>query len=181
MEKWYELDGALNNLNQNAFFLEKYALDEELPSSLTAKKVTKKARDCSWARKRKHKKKLYRKFLSGNPDLNIPSLNGMRACGAIYLNSSTFYEGYGFYDSRQNYDFNCTNNIYLSQRGDLRIFHGLSFPVASGSFALSKKDKNVVKITNRRIRQNCKNEDDLSSFSRLKKLYQPYDQEMAAW
>lgn len=174
MINWYEMPGALEDFESNPAYHEKLAIDADfdlVKNVIPANKQTSCRNDCSWVKKRKYKKKLVRRFLNINPDMDYSKLHGMRCSPAIYLCFPDYNNG-DFYDPKMTYSFNPYTRVFLSLRGDLRKYHGAAFPSRS-SYALGPKDKDAAKITNRRIRRRALNEDMSSSYSYCKKLYGP--------
>lgn len=170
--KWYDMPGVLDALESHPAYLEKLAVDAdaELTADMIPTVVRTKTRSvCSWVRKRKHKKKMVRRFLTINPDMDYSKLHGMRCSPAIYLCFPTYNEG-DFYDPKMTYSFNPYTRVFLSLRGDLRKYHGAAFPIR-GSYALGAKDKNAAKITNRRIRHLALDDNMSNNYSYCKKLY----------
>ena len=174
MINWYEMPGALDNFEYNPAYHEKLVIDADVAP---LKKVpsysnqTIHLTDCSWVKKRKYKKKMVRQFLSINPDMDFSKHPGMRCSRGIYLCFPAYDDG-DFYDPRMTYSFNSYTRVFLSLRGDLRKYHGAAFPFRD-SYALGPKDKDVAKITNRRIRHHALDEDMSSNYSYCKKLYGP--------
>lgn len=174
MINWYEIPGALDNFELNPAYHEKLAIDADIElvrNVMPANKQTFRQIDCSWVKKREYKKKLVRRFLSINPDMDYSKRHGMRCSPAIYLCFPTYNDG-DFYDPKMTYSFNPYTRVFLSLRGDLRKYHGAAFPIRS-SYALGPKDKDAAKITNRRIRRHALDEDMCRSYSYYKKLYGP--------
>ena len=174
MAEWYDMPGALDDFESHPAYLEKLAIDAvaEVTTDVIPAGEKKKARSvCSWVKKRKYKKKLIRRFLTINPDMDYTKLRGMRCSPAIYLCFPDYNNG-DFYDPKMTYSFNPYTRVFLSLRGDLRKYHGAAFPSRS-SYALGPKDKDAAKITNRRIRRHSLDEDMSSSYSYCKKHYGP--------
>ena len=174
MVKWHDMAGALDDFESHLAYLEKLAVDAvvEVTTDVIPTSEKKKARIvCSWVRKRKHKKKMVRRFQTINPDMDYSKLYGMRCSPAIYLCFPSYNED-GYYDPKMTYSFNPYTKVFLSLRGDLRKYHGAAFPIR-GSYALGSKDKEAAKITNRRIRRHALDENMSSSYSYCKKLYGP--------
>lgn len=169
---WYDMPGALDDLESNVAYLEKMAVDVEVEqeSSGTLNKACFK-RVNSWVRKRNYKKKMIRRFLSINPDMDYSKFCGTSCSPAIYLCIPSFNDG-DYYDPKMTYNFNPYEKIFLSPRGDLRKYHGAVYPVR-GSYALGHKDKDNAKITNRRIRHQEIDEEMINNHSYNKKVYGP--------
>lgn len=174
MMNWYDMPGALDDLEYNPAFLEKLEIDVD---DAPVKKVTPTSKrdvnrtNCSWVKKRQFKKKMVRRFLTINPDMDYSELHGMRCSPAIYLCFPAYNDG-DFYDPKITYSFNPYTRVFLSLRGDLRKYHGAAFPIC-GSYALGSKDIDAAKITNRRIRRHAFDEETSHSYSYCKKLYGP--------
>lgn len=86
MVKWYDMLGALDAFESHPAHLEKLAVDAvvEVTADVIPTSEKKKARCvCSWVRKRKHEKKMVRRFLTINPDMDYSKLHGMRCSPAI--------------------------------------------------------------------------------------------------
>lgn len=174
MVEWYDMPGALDDFESHPAYLEKLAVDanaEVTTDVIPASEKTTDHSDCSWVKKREHKKKMVRRFLTINPDMDYSKLCGMRCSPAIYLCFPSYNDG-DYYDPKMTYSFNPYTRVFLSLRGDLRKYHGAAFPIR-GSYALGSKDKDAAKITNRRIRRHALDEDMSSSYSYCKKLYGP--------
>lgn len=174
MTKWYDMPGALDDFESNPAYFEKMEVDAYTEPVRKPSSIGKQAdarNTCSWIRKHKYKKKMVRRFLSINPDMEISKLNGMRCDPGIYLNTPYYEDGY-YYDPRITYSFNPYTRIFLSRRGDLRKYHG-AVSYIQGSFALGSKEKDAVKLTNRRIRHHALDEEAINRYSSCKKLYAP--------
>lgn len=174
MVEWYDMPGALDDFESHPAYLEKLAVDADVEGTTDTISANKKAKDrsvCSWVKKRKHKKKMVRRFLTINPDMDYAKLYGMRCSPAIYLCVSSYNEG-DYYDPKITYSFNPYTRVFLSLRGDLWKYHGAAFPIRS-SYALGSKDRDASKITNRRIRHHALDDETVRSYSYCKKLYGP--------
>lgn len=174
MVEWYDMPGALDDFERHPAYLEKLAVDADAETVKKGKSVNVKSTDrrvCSWVKKREYKKKLVRRFLTINPDMDYSKLYGMRCSPAIYLCFPSYNEG-DYYDPKMTYSFNPYTRVFLSLRGDLRKYHGAAFPVRS-SYALGPKDRDAAKITNRRIRHHALDEETPRNYSCCKKLYGP--------
>ena len=174
MVAWYDMPGALDDFESHPAYLEKLVVDadDEVTRENVLTHTNAKSRNvCSWIKKRKHKKKMVRRFLSINPDMDYAQLHGMRCEPAIYLCIPSYNEG-DYYDPKITYSFNPYTRVFLSLRGDLRKYHGAAFPIRS-SYALGPKDKDAAKITNRRIRHRALDDETVGSYSYCKKLYGP--------
>ena len=174
MVECYDMPGALDDFESHPAYLEKLSVDVDVEMTtdvISTGEKTKSLRVCSWIRKRKHKKKMVRRFLTINTDMDYSKLYGMRCSPAIYLCFPSYNEG-NYYDPKMTYSFNPYTRVFLSFRGDLRKYHGAAFPIRS-SYALGPKDRDVAKITNRRIRRYALDEETVRSYSYCKKLYEP--------
>ena len=174
MVEWYDMPGALDDFESHPAYLEKLTVDAYAETAKKGKSVNVKSTDrrvCSWVKKREYKKKLVRRFLTINPDMDYSKLYGMRCSPAIYLCFPSYNEG-DYYDPKMTYSFNPYTRVFLSLRGDLRKYHGAAFPIRS-SYALGPKDRDAAKITNRRIRRHALDEETPRSYSYCKKLYGP--------
>ena len=140
MINWYEMPGALDNLENNPAYLEKIAIDAE-PEQNAAVTITHRQlrSTCSWIEKRNYKKKMVRRFLSINPDMDYSKLDGTTCGAAIYLCFPDYNDG-DFYDPKMVYSFNPYSRVFLSPRGDLRKYHGAA-SFCRGSYTLGCKDK----------------------------------------
>lgn len=125
-------------------------------------------RPCSWIRKRNHKKKIIRRFLSMNPAYDFSGLIGIRPEPAIWLNSFCVGETED-YDPMLTYNINPYYHIYLSPRGDLRIYHGdISFE--HGSYAMGHRNRGAKKKTNKILRRIASDEEMIHSASVYRKM-----------
>ncbi len=125
-------------------------------------------RPCSWVRKRAHKKKMVRRFLSMNPAYDYSRSSGMRPEPAIWLNSF-FVHNNTYYDPMLTYCINPYYHIYLSPRGNLRIYHG-AIDFDHGRFAMGHKNLNAKKKTNNILRRIKSDEEMIHSASVYRKL-----------
>lgn len=174
MAEWYDMPGALDDFESHPAYLEKLAVDADFEVTKEVISPSEKTTDrsvCSWVKNRKHKKKMVRRFLTINPDMDYSKLYGMRCSPAIYLCFPSYNDG-NYYDPKMTYSFNPYTRVFLSLRGDLRKYHGAAFPIR-GSYALGAKDRDAAKITNRRIRRHALDEETVGSYSYCKKLYGP--------
>lgn len=122
MAEWYDMPSALDDFESHPAYLEKLAVDaddEETTDTISANKKAKARSVCSRIKKRKHKKKMVRRFLSINPDMDYAKLHGRRCEPAIYLCIPSYNEG-DYYDPKSTYSFNPYTKVILSLRGDLR-------------------------------------------------------------
>ena len=114
-------------------------------------------RPCSWIRKRNHKKKMVRRFLSMNPAYDYSKMQGIRPEPSVWLNSFCM-DAKGYYDPMLTYGINPYYHIYLSPRGDLRIYHGvISFD--HGWMAMANKNPCTKKKTNKTLRRITSDDD----------------------
>lgn len=145
------MSGALDDFENNPAYLNKVEINNEPKQDTTITTSHGKTRcTYAWVEKRNYKKKMVRCFLSINPDMDYSKLGGARCSPAIYLCFPDYNDG-DFYDPKKTYSFNPHSRIYLSPRGDLRKYHGAVSP-CRGSYALGRKNKDVSRITNRRLR-----------------------------
>lgn len=171
MVNWYDMPGAMIDLESHPAFLEKVAIDDVEQEFPRAMRKTRSKRMNAWVSKRNHKKKLIRRFLSVNPDMDYSKLCGTSCSPAIYLCIPSYNDG-DFYDPKMTYNFNPYEKIFLSPRGDLRKYHGAVYPIR-GSYALGHKDKDASKITNRRVRKLAHDDEMVYRHSYCKKAYGP--------
>lgn len=175
MINWYDDLAVWANMEDNNEFMQKVNLDEEDFKKIHHRKTctSVKQRDSAWVRNDRHKKRMRHCFLSINPAMNIDELGGMKCSEAIYLHWPTFEDG-KFHDARMEYCLNPYEKIFLSKRGDLRVYHGNVFYHRSGSFTLVNKDPFVSKLTNKRIRNDAISEEESPKhYSFYKKCYGP--------
>lgn len=174
--KWYEMSGALDNFECNPAYLEKVALDTDDNPTIKVVSFNRTEADqpsSSWIKKRKYKKKLVRRFLSVNPDMDYSQSHGTRCNPALYCYYLSCNDG-DAYDPKMSYNLNPYTRVFLSVRGDLRKYHGSVYPMRS-CYALERKDKSTARMTNRRIRYHALDEETISgcSYSYYKKLFGP--------
>lgn len=162
---------AIDSLSDDPAFVEKCLLDDEEQILNRTKRNTQKERDNAWQRNRSYKEKLVRRFLSMNPSMDYSDFRGMRCSQAIYLHFPQDDNG-EYVDHRMSYCINPYTKVFLSRRGDLRVYHG-NISYIRGSFTLANKDKMIQKITNKRIRKANAGEETICTFSYQKKLYGP--------
>ena len=162
---------AIDNLDDDPAFIEKCLLDDEGLVLNHTKRNAQKKRDNAWQRKRSYKKKLVRRFLSINPSMDYSDSWGMRCSQAIYLHFPQDDNG-EYVDHRMNYCINPYTKVFLSRRGDLRVYHG-NISYIRGNFTLANKDKMIQRITNKRIRKASASENTIYTFSYQKKLHGP--------
>lgn len=165
MTNWYEIPGALDVENNEAY-LEKMAIDEcEDDNNAVHSKGRNIRTTCSYVEKRLHKKMLIRRFLSMNPAMDFSKIKGTDCINAI-VHTTPEHTETDFYDPRKNYNFNTYYNIFLSRRGDLRIYHGTSKRYRSGIYIIETRDRESQKVINRRIRHLAIDDDDSVSTNR---------------
>lgn len=153
-------------------FEEKILIDEDDKRFDAKPKRAEKHRINSWNRKRQYKKKLVRRFLSMNPAMDYSNMAGQNCAEAIYINYPHVFNG-EYHDHRLEYTLNPYTKIFLSPRGDLRVYHG-NISYIHGSYTLANKDKNVQRITNKRIRKADMEDISTVDFSYCKKRYGPW-------
>ncbi|MDO5435543.1 MAG: hypothetical protein Q4G19_04160 [Clostridia bacterium] len=179
MAEWYDVSGALDNLENNELYSEKYRNDNGAENGRRVvcrhgRGYGKGVRDSARIRNRAYRNRLRRRFLSMNPAMKTGRTKGMSCVEAIYA----FYPEYtenGFFDPRLDYVFNPYEKLYISRRGDIRKYHGnVSYDHRYGVFSLAKKDAYVTRLTNRRIRRESIGEGSRPvKLSYYKKLYGP--------
>ncbi len=151
MLNWYEMPGALD-FDNNPAFAEKMELDNREDDSVTVPSKGRNMRTTSsYVEKRLNKKKLVRRFLSMNPAMDFSINKGTDCINADVLTNPEYKED-GFYDPWKNYNFNTYCNIFISRRGDLRVYHGTAKRYRSGIYIIETRDRESQKVTNRRIR-----------------------------
>ena len=117
---YFELERAIDSLNDDPAFIEKCLLDDEKIVLNRTRSNSRKTRDNAWQRKRSYKKKLVRRFLSMNPSMDYSDFCGMKCSQAIYLHFPQNDNG-EYVDHRTNYCINPYTKVFLSKRGDLMI------------------------------------------------------------
>ena len=135
----WELEEALIDMESNTDFIEKYMSDdiESFGHVLHEEDcLIRKSRENAWVRKRLHKKKMYRQFLSWNPRLDLSKVYGARVMNDRYC-------------------FNPYTHTYRSACGDIRVYHGsIEYCKCGCAISTSKTMyKDTGRITNRRIRK----------------------------
>ncbi len=80
MDNYWDVPTVINKMEQD----ENKQKEDKNPVLRTGSN-----RPCSWIRKRAHKKKMVRKFLSMNPAYDYSNVAGMRPEPAIWLNSTS--------------------------------------------------------------------------------------------
>lgn len=144
MLNWYDMPGELDDFENNPAYLDKAEIDDKAEQNTTITISHGKIRStCAWIKKRNYKKKIVRRFLSINPDMDYSMLGDTRCSPAIYLCFPDYNNG-NFYDPKMTYSFNPHNRIFLSPRGDLSKYHGTVSPYC-GSYALEHKDRMFLK------------------------------------
>lgn len=116
MVEWYDMPGALDDIESHPAYLEKLAIDAEVEVTTDVILASEKAKDrsvYSWIKKRKHKKKMFCRFLTINPDMDYSKLYGMRCSPAIYLCFPSYNEG-DYHDPKMTYSFNPYTRVFLS-------------------------------------------------------------------
>lgn len=146
-----EMELALKEMDVHPEFSEKIFIDmeEETNDWDYVFHQSSTQRPNGWQRKREYKKKLFRRFLSLNPSLNIADVLGSRqGRGPHYVR---FEEPF---DPRSKYTLNLYERLYLSPAGDIRvckrriIHHG-----GCKAYRLRQSDLPFAKqYTSRRIR-----------------------------
>ena len=153
-------------------YAEKYLLDEEDVYCTTKPKRAEKLRENAWNRKRHYKKKMVRRFLTMNPAMDFSNMAGQNCRQAIYIHYPNVFDG-EYQDPRMEYALNPYTKVFLSPRGDLRVYHG-NISYIRGSYTLANKDKSLQRVTNRRIRKASMEDIATTNFSYCKKCYGPW-------
>lgn len=173
MLNWYEIPGALDGIEKHPAFIEKKVLDEtSLQESSAALAFKRTPKENSWVKKRNFKKKMFRQFLSINPDLNFSLINGIRLSPSIFLCFSDFDADGRFKDYKMEYNFNPYTRVYLTPSGYLRKYHG-TVEIGTGIYDLDNTNKFASKVTNRRLRQHATDEEYSCNYSYYKKVFGP--------
>lgn len=156
----WEMEEALIDMESNTDFIEKYMSDdiESFGHVLHEEDcLIRKSRENAWVRKRLHKKKMYRQFLSWNPRLDLSKVYVARVMNGPYIDYHGFdFDYFGTFVSYiDRYWFNPYTHTYRSACGDLRVYHGsIEYCKCGCAFSTSKTMyKDTGRITNRRIRK----------------------------
>lgn len=162
MEQWYEI--LMNDKELQKEYYSKIYNDDSEEIELKDKRKPK--RENSWVRNRKHRKKMVRKFLSLNPAMQIdPSWN-------LSSTNGLFYDS-GAGENGGIYNINHVTHVFLAAGGHLEVFRGVVKWGKSGLiFELGAKNKDLGKITNRRIRHMKVDEGNIR-YSTCKKCFSP--------
>lgn len=94
-----------------------------------------------------------------------------RCASAIYLCYPYVVDG-AYQDPQIEYCINPYTKVFLSRRGDLRIYRG-NISYINGNFALANKDRSIQRTTNKRIRKEAENEERSQTYSYYKKSLGP--------
>lgn len=116
---------------------------------------------------------MIRRFLTINPGMDLENASGQHCSSGVYISIHWYYEDSGLYDPRMEHGFNYYTKVFLSPRGVLRKYYGTVVWHCRDSFELTRKDVNVAKLTNRRIRYHANDEEVSKRYSYYKKLYGP--------
>lgn len=164
MDNWFEISMSDPELRK-AFYEKIYEKDDNTEYRMANKHV--KARDNSWVKKRSYRKKMVRNFLSLKPSMKIEDLHPLYSKNAIYINNHISTDGGA-------YNINHVSHLYITPRGHLQKFRGvLEWGHDGVVFGVGCKDRNISRITNRRI-QRMKSEIDMSmKYSYYKKTFAP--------
>lgn len=168
----YNFEDAFISTMTSPEYVEKYLLDEEDVCFAVKSKCAEKQREHAWNRKRQHKKKMVRRFLTMNPAMDFSNMAGQNCREAIYINYPHVFDG-AYQDHRMEYALNPYTKVFLSPRGDLRVYHG-NISYIRGSYTLANKDKSLQRVTNRRIRKAAMEDITATNFSYCKKRYGPW-------
>ena len=167
---------ALNDIENNPLYKEKVSMDLAMEASTPTRNGRRTNKTCAWVKKRNYKKKMVRRFLSANPDMDFSAFRGTNCSSGIYLRYFDYNNG-DYYDPKMVYSFNIYTRVFLSPRGDLRKYRGDIFPIRM-SYALGARNKELSMVTNRRIRHQPIDEETSNNYAYCKKLYSPYIDEI---
>ena len=176
MKNWYEHYDVVERMNRDPEYKEKLKCEDDRETKAHKKNAIRRKREDAWSRKRSHKKKMVRRFLSMNPAMDYSEFGGTSRGNGIYVSDSGASDG-KYRNARTQYCMNPYTKVYLSPRGDLRVYHG-NVSYIRGSFTLVKKDKMQQKLTNKRIRMERITEESGGSYSYKKKLFGPEDDDL---
>lgn len=167
-----DFEEAIVSMMDSPEFQEKIVVDMDEKQLENMPMRSEKQRLDPWSRKRKHKKKMVRRFLSMNPAMDYSNMFGQNCRQAIYIHYPRVFDG-EYQDHRMEYALNPYTKVFLSPRGDLRVYHG-NISYIRGSYTLANKDKSLQRVTNRRIRKASMEDIATTSFSYCKKCYGPW-------
>lgn len=168
----FDFEEALVTMTDSPEFQEKLIADMDERQFADMVMRSEKLRPDSWSRKRMHKKKMVRRFLTMNPAMDFSNMAGQNCRQAIYIHSPRVFDG-EYQDHRTEYALNPYTKVFLSPRGDLRVYHG-NISYIRGSYTLANKDKTLQRVTNRRIRKAALEDVTATNFSYCKKCYGPW-------
>lgn len=169
---WCGLSDALDNMESNAIFLEKVALDDGAPMDLLCPTPkAKSARDCSWVKKRHYKKKLIRRFLTIDPAQDFSKVIGTRCEAAVFWEIKKWEDK----NSSRVSPFNPYTKTFKSPRGDIRVYHGKIEDINKNHFNTNRKNRCVKHLKHKRIRSFKVDEDGGLSYGYVKKVCTPND------
>lgn len=143
MENWYEV--TMNNSKLKEEFFEKINEEDCERYELVNKPF--KSRDNSWVRKRIYRKKMVRNFLFLNPSMKLNEVDPLHSINGVYIKALS--------TNGDEYNINHVSHIYISPRGKnhLEVFRGaLEWGRTGRVFGIGCKNRDIGKITNRRIR-----------------------------
>ena len=125
-----------------------------------------KQRPCAWVRKHEYKERLRQRYQIMHHQGINPGEYGMRLGRAIFVTS------YDPTDWRTHSYVNYHQNLYISPRGDIRVYNGYiaAYPRIFAPVPASQR-KLVYIQTNRRIRHVRNAEEGIISYSCLKKMF----------
>ena len=159
MNDWYEY---LDNIEDDPAYIEKMQLDNDEESFEPRVLAHRHRKECSWIKNRKYRKRLVRRFLSGNPGLDISQVDGDTArCNDYYLGENKHLVC----------GINPYTKVYKSCKGDLRVLHGKVIMRGPFVFQLNPRGqiRYIARQTNRRIRHMPIKEDMPNRYSYYKK------------
>ncbi len=158
---WYEMPGALYGFENNPAFLEKMEIDEVDENlnqkTASAKKPSRKQRECSWVRKRHHKEKLARRRLSEHKY-------------GVWVKSNGYFD---FWDYDPEIDPDSYRNVFITNPSQKLKMHGDGYcHDLIWFYIVSTGKKDVKHFTNRRIRQYARFDKEMVfAHSSYKKFY----------
>ncbi len=152
--------------NEQDFY--KNELEEE-QSLVTHRKHAEKMRPCAWVRKHEHKKRMRQKYMIMHHQGDSQGEKGMQLRDAIYC-------VWGITDWRTHGYVYYHQHLYLSSRGDIRVYHGsiTAYPHIYTPVPTYSRKYHAVQA-NRRIRHMKDMEESAVSYSWLKKRYTCFD------
>ena len=135
----------------------------------TQRRLEEKQRPCAWVRKHEHKKRMRRKYMLMHHQGDSQGEKGMQLRDAIYC-------AWDITDWRTHGYVNYHQHLYLSARGDIRVYHGsiTAYPHIYTPVPTYSRKYHAVQA-NRRIRHIKDVEESTVSYSWLKKRYTCFD------